>query len=214
MKKICIALVLLLTLCLATGCLRAFAETESTGGETDIQFTDGGITASASDGLKIDGTGLTITGAGTYVLSGSCADGSVKVKKGVTGVRLVLSGLSLTSQSTAPIVCGKGTEVVIEAAAGTENTLADAESNADETNNTDAENAVVKCKDGSQVVLCGAGTLNIQANAKNGLKSGASTEEDGEPLLTAIEDEEELRAVYDLIMEELYAEDETEEEDE
>ena len=41
-----------------------------------------------------------------------------------------------------------------------------------------------------------------------------STEEDGEPLLTAIEDEEELRAVYDLIMEELYAEDETEEEDE
>ena len=41
-----------------------------------------------------------------------------------------------------------------------------------------------------------------------------STEEDGEPLLTAIDDEEELRAVYDLIMEELYAEDETEEEDE
>ena len=40
------------------------------------------------------------------------------------------------------------------------------------------------------------------------------TEEDGETLLTAIEDEEELRAVYDLIMEELYAEDETEEEDE
>lgn len=40
-----------------------------------------------------------------------------------------------------------------------------------------------------------------------------STEEDGEPLLTAIEDEEELKAVYDLIMEELYAEDDTEEED-
>ena len=40
-----------------------------------------------------------------------------------------------------------------------------------------------------------------------------STEEDGEPLLTAIEDEEELKAVYDLMMEELYAEDDTEEED-
>ena len=35
-----------------------------------------------------------------------------------------------------------------------------------------------------------------------------STEEDGEPLLCAIEDEEELRAVYDLIMDELYAEEE------
>jgi len=37
-----------------------------------------------------------------------------------------------------------------------------------------------------------------------------SVEEDGEPLLCAIEDEEELQAVYDLIMEELYAEDEDE----
>lgn len=35
-----------------------------------------------------------------------------------------------------------------------------------------------------------------------------SVEEDGEPLLCAIEDEEELKGVYDLIMEELYAEDE------
>ena len=38
-----------------------------------------------------------------------------------------------------------------------------------------------------------------------------SVEEDGEPLLCAIEDEEELQAVYDLIMDELYAEDEEEE---
>lgn len=37
-----------------------------------------------------------------------------------------------------------------------------------------------------------------------------SEEEDGEPLLCAIEDEEELNAVYDLIMESLY--DESEEE--
>jgi len=35
-----------------------------------------------------------------------------------------------------------------------------------------------------------------------------SVEEDGEPILCAIESEEELQAVYDLIMEELYAEDE------
>ena len=37
-----------------------------------------------------------------------------------------------------------------------------------------------------------------------------SVEEDGEPVLCAIEDEEELQAVYDLIMDELYAEDEDE----
>ena len=38
-----------------------------------------------------------------------------------------------------------------------------------------------------------------------------SVEEDGEPILCAIEDEEELQSVYDLIMDELYAEDEEEE---
>ena len=35
-----------------------------------------------------------------------------------------------------------------------------------------------------------------------------SVEEDGEPVLCAIEDEEELQAVYDLIMDQLYEEDE------
>jgi len=39
-----------------------------------------------------------------------------------------------------------------------------------------------------------------------------SVDEDGEPILCAIEDEEELQAVYDLIMDELYAEDEEDEE--
>ena len=38
-----------------------------------------------------------------------------------------------------------------------------------------------------------------------------SVEEDGEPILCAIEDEEELQAVYDLIMDSLYEEDEDEE---
>ena len=38
-----------------------------------------------------------------------------------------------------------------------------------------------------------------------------SVDEDGEPILCAIEDETELQAVYDLIMDELYAEEEGEE---
>ncbi|MBQ8834713.1 MAG: DUF1292 domain-containing protein [Oscillospiraceae bacterium] len=37
-----------------------------------------------------------------------------------------------------------------------------------------------------------------------------SIEEDGEPILCAIEDEEELRAVYDLIMDSLYEEEDEE----
>ena len=39
-----------------------------------------------------------------------------------------------------------------------------------------------------------------------------SVDEDGESVLCAIEDEEEMQSVYDLIMDELYAEDEEEDE--
>ena len=151
---------------------------------TKITFTNSAITADSNDGLEIDGTNLTITKSGTYLLSGTCANGSVKVKKGTTGVTLVLQGLSLTCEDTAPLVCGKSTEVTIVAGANTENTLADTESNNEENGNTQAENAVIKCKDGSQVILCGTGSLTIQANAKNGIHSGATTQEEGEASLT------------------------------
>ena len=149
-----------------------------------ITFTNSAITADFNDGLEIDGTNLTITKSGTYLLSGTCANGSVKVKKSTTGVALVLQGLSLTCEGTAPLVCGKSTEVTIVAGANTENTLADTENNNEETGNTQAENAVIKCKDGSQVILCGTGSLTIQANAKNGIHSGATTQEEGEAGLT------------------------------
>ena len=173
-----------------------------------IRFSNNGITAADDSGLSIDGTSLTITAAGTYLLSGDCEDGSVKVQKGTTGVALVLDGLTLSSQTTAPLICAKSTEVTIEAAAGTINTLSDTEANNDgsedsntENNNAEgndsetesgndassnstAENAVIKCKDGSQVVLCGTGKLILQANGKNGIKSGASTEAEGDASLT------------------------------
>ena len=151
---------------------------------TEIQFSDSGITSAASDGVEIDGTALTIKESGTYLLSGTCADGSIKVKKGTTGVTLVLNGLTLTSETTAPIICAKSTEVSIVAAANTENTLTDTENNNADDGGAEAENAVIKCKDGSAVTLCGTGTLNVIANGKNGIKSGASTESEGDASLT------------------------------
>ena len=158
----------------------AFASQSAAEG-TAVVFSESGITAADESGLSIDGTTLTIEQAGTYVLSGICSDGSVKVKKGVTGVTLVLSGLDLTSSTTAPIICGKSSGVTILAAEGTENALTDAAANNGDNypDNADAENAVIKCKDGSQVTIGGAGTLTVTANGKNGIKSGATTDEEG-----------------------------------
>ena len=148
MKQSAIILALALTLSLLAGCAANQAENTATVSGTKIAFSDGKITASSTDGVEINGTALTITAPGTYVLSGSCADGSMTVEKGVGGATLVLNGLTLTSETTAPIVCGKGSAVTIEAAAGTENTLTDTESNNDETGNAadneplDADGAV------------------------------------------------------------------------
>ena len=143
-----------------------------------LTFTDSGVTGSGS-GVEISGTALTISEPGTYLLTGSCADGSVKVKKGTVGVTLILSDLSLTSSTTAPITCGKSSVVTIVAADGTTNTLTDAAQNndTDYPTNTDAENAVIKGKDGAQMVLCGSGSLTLNANGKNGIKSGTTDSE-------------------------------------
>ena len=150
---------------------------------TVFTFTDEGITAKDGDytGYKIDGTDLSIKEAGVYVLTGSCADGSVTVKKGTTDVTLVLAGLTLTNEgpettATAPLAINKSTGVTIIVADGTVNTLTDSVYNNDDvyTANEEAENAVIKCKDGSQVVITGSGTLNIVSNGKNGIKSGTT----------------------------------------
>jgi len=129
---------------------------------------------------------LTIKSAGTYVVSGTCSNGTIVVKKNVTGVTLVLNGLTLAASATAPITCNKGSGVTIYAAAGTTNNLSDDQYNnddvyTDETLYPDIENAVIKCKDGSKVTICGTGTINVNAYGKNGIKGGADLfEEDAD----------------------------------
>lgn len=187
LKRISACILAALTVLVFSQAVFAAAE-YSADGATSFVFSEDGITVSEGDytDYKIDGTALTIKGGGTYVVSGSCSDGSITVKKGVTGVTLVLNGLDLTSASTAPIACNKSSEVTLTAAQGTVNTLTDSAQNNDENfpDNELAENAVIKCKDGSKVVLSGSGTLNIVANGKNGIKSGATTETEGEASLT------------------------------
>ena len=168
---------------------KAYATDEySAEGATSFVFADSGITVTEGDydGYKTEGTALTINKAGTYIVSGKCSDGSIKIKKGTTGVTLVMNGLTLTSSDTAPVACNKSTEVKIIAAAGTTNSLTDSAKNNDEkyTDNENAENAVIKCKDGSNVTIGGTGTINITANGKNGIKAGATTDTEGEVSLT------------------------------
>ena len=136
---------------------------------TLIEFSDGSVTAAgAYSGYEIDGTAISITEAGTYVLSGACADGSVTVKKEVTGVTLVLDGLDLTSTTTSPITINKSAEATLLAAAGSENTVADSADAND-------ESAAIKVKTGGTLTLGGTGSLTVDGNYKNGIKGAAQS---------------------------------------
>ena len=106
------------------------------------------------------------TAAGTYVFSGDCDNGSITVKKGVTGVTIVLNGLTLTNDDSAAITLNKTAEASLIAAAGTTNTVADTEGPSD-------ENAAVKVKSGAALAIGGKGTLTVDGNAKNGIKGAA-----------------------------------------
>lgn len=134
---------------------------------TLISFTDSAVTADgAYSGYEIEGTDVSITAAGTYVFSGDCDDGSITVKKGVTGVTLVLNGLTLTNADSAAITLNKTAEAALIAAAGSENTVAD-------TAGANDENAAVKVKSGASLSLSGTGTLTACGNTKNGIKGAA-----------------------------------------
>ena len=160
----------LLASALAAGMLPTSACAAShytTANATLVTLTDSSATAKGKyTGYEIDGTDVSITAAGTYVFSGDCDDGSITVKKGVTGVTLVLNGLTLTNADSAAITLNKTAEASLIAAAGTTNTVADTEGSND-------ENAAVKVKSGASLSLSGTGTLTACGNVKNGIK-GAS----------------------------------------
>ena len=139
----------------------------TTANATLVTLTDSSATAKGKySGCEIDGTDVSITAAGTYVFSGDCDNGSITVKKGVTGVTIVLNGLTLTNDDSAAITLNKTAEASLIAAAGTTNTVADTEGSSD-------ENAAVKVKSGAALAIGGTGTLTVDGNAKNGIKGAA-----------------------------------------
>ena len=156
----------------------ASAEEPSAIVTTDVENTAAALTADEAGAQKIvkSNAQVKIESAGTYLISGSCSDGNIAVKKGTTGVVLILQDLDLTSTTGATLSCNKGSEVKIIVRGDVK--LTDAEDPADE-ESTDTEvadafdGAALKVKDGANVCLTGDGTLTIDASScKNGIKVG------------------------------------------
>ena len=121
-----------------------------------------------SSAVTIDGSTITITAEGIYLLSGTLTDGQIIVNAGDTDkVQLVLNGADITSSTSAAIYALEADKVFVTLAEGTENTLTNGGAYvAIDDNNIDA---VIFAK--TDLTLNGWGNLTINAQAGHGVVS-------------------------------------------
>ena len=120
------------------------------------------------EGVTVGNSTVTITQAGTYVISGNLNNGQIIVDAADTDdVRVVLENVNIHSETSAAIYVRNADKLIVTLPSGTTNTLSGGSTyeNIDE-NNIDG---VIFSKD--DLTINGEGTLNINANYKHGIVS-------------------------------------------
>lgn len=131
-----------------------------------IGFSDDGADISG-DGVKADGTEITINKTGVYSLSGSCSDGRIIVDAGKNdNVTLMLNGLKLTNTKGSVIDCENADKLVLYTVGGTENTLSDSNYTSED---PDAPDSTVFSR--TDMIITGEGSLTVNGLFSDGIKS-------------------------------------------
>lgn len=137
-------------------------------GETDatmILFSESGGSVSGT-GASVSGSTVTLHAAGTYIVSGISSDGQIVIEAEKTDkVTLILNGLSLISQTSAPVYLKTADKLLLTLADGSVNYLGNGGSFvAVDENNVDA---VIFAKD--DITLDGEGTLVLESKGGHGI---------------------------------------------
>lgn len=134
---------------------------------TEIQLTDTAVTVTGG-GASAAGTCVTVTRAGTYLVTGICTDGQLIVDAGDKDtVCLVFQNVTLESKSSAAIYVKNAGKTILNAAEGTENILSDASQYTKQTNG-EPDSAVYSKDD---LTINGLGTFRVTANYNDAVKS-------------------------------------------
>lgn len=129
-------------------------------------ITLGSQISSDSSSVEISGSTVTITKAGTYVISGNVTEGNIIVNTTDKGtVRLILNNASISNTTTAPIKVLDAKKVILTLADNTTNTITDSSRLSTE---EDYSAAIYSKED---LIINGNGTLNVNAGYRNGIKS-------------------------------------------
>lgn len=187
-KHLALLVVLLLTLGCFAGCSTSKTSSASNNSASTAGITveyssedmDGSWDASKAtnitlngNSIKINGSGVsasgstvTITKAGTYVLSGTLTNGQIIVNAGEKDkVRLVLNGASITCSDNAPIYAQQAKKTIITLAEGTMNTITDSSKHSSSAEN--APDAAVFSQ--NNLTINGSGSLTVKSNAADGI---------------------------------------------
>lgn len=129
---------------------------------------DGNTATCSGSGVSVEGSTVTITAQGTYILTGSLDDGQILVnvpkdKK----VQLVLEGAAVHSQTGAALYVLQADKVFVTAAAGTENAF----SNGGSFEAADGENVDGAVYSKEDITFNGEGKLVITSPAGHGIVS-------------------------------------------
>ena len=127
------------------------------------------MTDTTSDTYQINSNILTLTSNEEYIITGSCSECGIEVKK-ETSPTITLSSISIDNSKTGPFVIKKSCTVklILEG----KSTIIDKES---DENADDFEGAGIKFKSGSNLYISGTGTLIVKGNIKNGIKGASAS---------------------------------------
>ena len=138
-------------------------------GETKTITLKGASAAAEGSGVKVEGSIITISEPGTYVISGKLDDGQIIVDVDKTAypegvVELSLEGAEITSTTNSPVyVASIADECVIKLKKGTENVISDGK----EYTNADESSGAVYSKD--DLKIKGKGSLTVNGNCTDGI---------------------------------------------
>ena len=133
-------------------------------GATKISLSDDGCAVDGA-GAVADGTTVTITAGGTYVLTGQMSAGQVVVNADGEKVQLVLDGASVTSTDSAAILVRAAKKVWLTLADGTQNKIATSGSFAED--DEYSIDGAVWCK--SDLTINGTGALTVSSAEGHGI---------------------------------------------
>lgn len=130
-----------------------------------------GTTASITgSGAKAANGSVTISAAGTYVLSGKLTDGQIVVNIADKGtVHLVLNGATINDNDSAAIYIQKAGKAIITLEEGTENAVSDGKTYVYADATTDEPDAAIFSK--ADLTFNGTGKLTVTGNYNEGITS-------------------------------------------